>query len=256
MKIKFNEKTATYIVIFGFIILAVAVTLFNGLKFSLKNFSITETALIEILVLEPESIIFLDDERVTVTREEDQLVKIEDVHPGTRQITVAKQDHWPWAREILIEGGEKYFFTTLQLSQTIKAEDVSEEKNFENPPLTDKENAPTSPNGEYKIWPNGGHLILEWQGGAEERPRFFCDEVGCRNSIIIFKSDEVIKRVDFWPGKNNLAIFDVGNRILAIELIKSEDTNIQPIYEGDSPDFLVEDNLYIRDGENIYKIEL
>lgn len=215
--------------------------------------------------------IFLDNKKVETTTIKNQTVTLNDIHPGKHSILVYLDGHYPWSKTMYVKKGnavKMYPFmmptkSTKNFSNTItilpKNEIVKIKPLFKK---QDKNNIISkSGTGNIEIKKEDNNILVAWIGNESKIPKYFCsNSIKCKKVINIFSSKtKPIKSIGFYPERENIIIFSVGNSIYAIDINKNGTQNFQPIYTGDKPYFKIDNQnstLYIKDGELIFSIKL
>ncbi len=105
-------------------------------------------------------------------------------------------------------------------------------------------------------WLEDGNIHAVWSGDYESTPFFMCDTRGCRDKVII-SLDTDIESYDFYPGRNDVFLVSSKNHIFAVEADDRSKQNMQVIYEGKNPEFLLKSStIYVKDGQDLYKSEI
>jgi hypothetical protein len=107
------------------------------------------------------------------------------------------------------------------------------------------------------VFTDGGRIKDYWTGDINNIPNFFCEDFICTNKIETSFEGKSILSVAFFPGRNDVALFSVPGAIYAIELENNSKKQLQLIYKGSNPGFMVYNDtiVYIKDGKYLGKIE-
>lgn len=185
---------------------------------------------------------------------------------GEHTIIVSKEGFWPWAKVVNVQTNEETALSPFMVGHTADGTFI-DEANPEYDALiaqTDAVIAPketarlASPAATVEVWVEDNAIFAEWVGG-DSLPRYFCDESNtCNNTIEVFSSSEPIKNVAFYKDRNDVLLVAVDTAINVIEIDKKEFQNIQPLYQGISPTFVVTEggSVILRDQDAIMEVAL
>jgi len=110
---------------------------------------------------------------------------------------------------------------------------------------------------EVVIYESNNSIETVWLGKQESIPYFFCIFGDCEAEIIAYVSPEDIVHFDFYPNRTDTIIISTEKGIYAVSLDKTPPQFFHPIYKSSGSDFrVVEGNLYIKDGQNFYRVLL
>jgi len=105
--------------------------------------------------------------------------------------------------------------------------------------------------GRMVAWLESGNVHVMWAGTRDSTPFFFCDIRGCRDKILV-SLDTDINEFTFFPGRSDVLVVQTGSHIFAVEIDDRSRQNLQIIYEGGDPSFvLIGNTIYVKDGEAI-----
>ena len=111
--------------------------------------------------------------------------------------------------------------------------------------------------GKIGLWQENNIVYSKWFGSDDSAPKYFCDEVDCAKTITVYSEANKIKRINFLPQYDDVAIIASGNKILAVQIEKCINKNPQTIYQGTSPDFkIINGGLYIKDKDFLAEVVL
>lgn len=114
-----------------------------------------------------------------------------------------------------------------------------------------------SPREKVGLWREGNQILAKWLKSDRTLPYYFCEgnNENCQEIVAIFNSSALVKSLDFYPGRDDVAVIAVENGIFAIEIDQRKIQNFQPIYKGVDPYFIVDGNsFYVKDKDTIIKI--
>jgi len=199
---------------------------------------------------------------------------LQSLKPGKYSILVAKEDYWPWSKNLTIKEqmvtearailipkepkGEIVFWGNYSPLEVSKYDEIiSDLKALQLSSITPRFTA----NQKEKLWldPKDNKVWVEWLGDRELLPYFFCDDKLCSDEILIFGSPSLIRNVDFYPKRRDVAVIAVQNGIYAVEFDGRGERNIQPIYKGKEPIFTTyknESSIYILEENKLIEIKL
>ena len=93
-------------------------------------------------------------------------------------------------------------------------------------------------------------LKAEWLGNQRDMPYFFCSNKNCNATTTIIAKEGIIKNFSFFPNRPDVIIVSFKNDIYAMEIDERGGRNMQPVYKGVNPSFIVpsgESFIYILD---------
>lgn len=230
------------VIVLSLVLIAIFVIAQSGWRFSDLPFS--QAGKIELMVPEKDSFIFLDGKEVGITTTDGEIYKITGVRAGERQVLVAKDDFWPWAKTIAIGKKEIYPLQSFYLPQRLDLERLPAGERFNNARLNISRSVlPTenskisSTDGNTSLWVDKNKIFIEWSGEESETPRYFCSEGICEERIEVISSLSNIVSVDFFKNRNDLIVFSSEEGIFVIEADKTDTQNFQPILRTRNPKF-------------------
>ena len=115
---------------------------------------------------------------------------------------------------------------------------------------------------ERLFWDDKNNSIwLEWLGDKNAIPYYICDNRPCdsTNYLIATFPSSPIKNVDFFPGRRDIIIIAIQNKVFALEIDGRGGRVSQPIYKGKDPVFAAfpdEKKVYILDDGILYVVNL
>jgi len=100
-------------------------------------------------------------------------------------------------------------------------------------------------------------IFASWLKDEDDIPNYFCRSGECEKTVLVFDSAVPIKSLAFYPNREDVVILAISSGVYAIEIDARKHQNFQPVYKGIDPSFVTEGNtLYIKDSENLFRIEL
>ncbi len=102
-----------------------------------------------------------------------------------------------------------------------------------------------------------GRLEVEWIGGLESKPIYFCQKDICEEKIIIQPKAELVS-FDFFPGREDLIILGLIGGIYVTEIDNRSGRNVQKIIEGEGIDFKIMngDKIYLKIDKKYYSVSI
>ncbi|MDD4988999.1 MAG: hypothetical protein PHV42_01045 [Candidatus Pacebacteria bacterium] len=235
----------------------------NGYRF--QGFQLAKAGSLEVAVYEAGSKIFIDNKLQKITSAPEEVIQFNNILPGTHTIAITKDGFSPWEKEVEVTqfNTEKIasFLSPISIALT-KITDPSEKAQIALlfPTKTNATTTPERTEGNTTLWADTTSVYLEWKDSADPLPEYFCTSEGeCSNGpIAIFHSGTKIINADFYKNREDVFIVAHGNSINTIEIDGSQGTRSYDLYTGTAPTFykVSEDMLYIKDGKDIFRMEL
>jgi hypothetical protein len=210
---------------------------------------------------------------------------LQGLKPGKYSILIAKEGHWPWSKNLQVKAQlvtearamlmpkepngtillrENY--SPLEIS---KYEEILKNLNALRQPLKKRATAEEkearysrlTPNEKEKLWwnPQENKLWVTWLADSSSLPYYFCDNISCKEMMLILASKFPIKNADFYPKRKDIVIVAVQNGVYALEIDGRGGRLLQPIYKGKDPIFTTyknDNSIYILDEDNLMEIKL
>lgn len=189
--------------------------------------------------------------------------------PGRHSVLIAKQDYWPWLKNIRIKENAVLEANALLVPQNpewkilVSPLQDQSDKTLEEVARSGKiikdaaeaQNVFKKDAGDIRLSLNEERTVLaaEWLGAPGNAPYYFCDDSSCSDSVAVLNSKSPIKSFDFYPGRTDAAIIAIEDGVYAIEVDGRGGRMLFPFYKGKSPVSVVYgggDFLYVFD-ENI-----
>lgn len=213
--------------------------------------------------------------------------------PGKISVIAAKEDHWPWAKELVIEEssvtearaflvpkepkGEVLIHGNYTNIYSIEENELLVLEREKNGARSFDFYSPADKNFDLEAVFKPDEFILSTTEITDDRKRVLVKISDGKNEITgewasddslpyfferpgeasVFKSRIAIRGIGFYPGRRDVILVAVENGIFALELDGRGTRNFQPIYKGKSPTFAVLGNLiYILDDGRLFEVKL
>jgi len=244
-----NLKTSTYSYIVLIVAVILLILLFSGV------IALGGGEKIVIKKPEGEGTIFVDSVEKKSFSNPNKDIVLKNIEPGLHSILISRVGYWPWFKEVLVVEKEVKtltpFFVLENSSGLIVTEEdpeyqtiVSKISSVVPASFADKK---ISQDGKVGIWVDGGSLFAEWLGDEKELPSYYCNDFGCHTVVVPLGVTVDIRNLDFYKDRNDVIIASFGTGIFAIEADTTGNQNFQPIFEGESPNYILAE-----DGNSIY----
>lgn len=111
--------------------------------------------------------------------------------------------------------------------------------------------------GDIFVKNEAGKLHVSWIGAVDSLPNYFCENITCKQEIVI-KAPSNVLSFDFYPGRNDLLILRLKNGVYVSEIDDRSRQNIQKITSESDFDFRIKDGkkLYLKKDGKIYSVSL
>jgi len=223
---------------------------------------------IDVYIEKRGATIFLDKKKVGTSNADDQTITLKRVGSGEHSVLVYMKGYYPWEKTIRVKTGAvtpaRSFFVMKDITPSYiktkftNAERSNLEKKFSKP--TEGRKISFFGEGNVEIRKEKNKIFATWLGDTSSLPDFFCNNIECKNSLLVFSSDkQSIGMLDFYPGRDDVVLFSLDKNIYAIEIDKKSNQNFQPVYTGTSPVFTIEKQssmVYVKDGDVLFGIAL
>ncbi len=172
--------------------------------------------------------------KITLPSEEDSVVVFVDneeqknvtdntlrIKKGDHNIIIVKNNYWPWSKDVTIIKQEE-----LEVSPYFIPQNVS------------------------------GVMIGKEDPEYNEIMRMFREDLG-HPEILQTISNETFKnqvtKIEYYKDKENVILFSNSSGIFALEMTENGMENLQPLYKGENPTFVKNDDnsIYVLDGGNL-----
>jgi len=99
-------------------------------------------------------------------------------------------------------------------------------------------------------------VMVRWLGEKDGQPIYFCREKECGDEIFV-RTEENINSFYFFPGRDDLIVFQSTSGIFVAEIDDRSKQNIQPILKRPDLGLRVEENtIFIKEGKKFYFVTL
>jgi hypothetical protein len=111
------------------------------------------------------------------------------------------------------------------------------------------------------IWAEGSTIYAQWLGDPSSLPISFCAEATCKNiqrPLAVFTLRFPLLKLQFFPGRNDVLLFQNTQGIYAIEIDRRDPQNLQPLYLGQNLDFVVDNDrtIYLKKGNDYFEVQI
>lgn len=105
------------------------------------------------------------------------------------------------------------------------------------------------------LWQESGKVYVEWFGDDDSAPEYLCEKSDCSDPLLVSDLKSAPTRIGFLPGYDDVVIVASGNKIFAIQTENYSSKIPQVIYQGNHPDFRIDDgDLYLKDNDGFSEI--
>lgn len=287
MPARSKRKNLIYLLVFTCLfVLCLPFVLLYSLGYDLgKNFSIFKTGGIYVYTSESGAQIFVDDELSETTSLFQRGILLKQLSPEEYHVRVSKEGYLDWKKNISVEGekvAEAYPFLIpskpllTDIPKQIKATSATTSPLVFNPvykkllslfdskanQIPDVATSTSIENAKVAIEKEGNLLRAYWKGTADRTPFYFClvDAPICKNDFVVYISKS-IEHFDFYPGRNDVILIALGDKLVVTELDKRSPQNTETLYvskKNVAIDFRIVDNetLVIKEGEALTELKL
>lgn len=237
--------------------------------------------------------IFINDELEKRTNLLQSGIFVQGLAPGKISVIAAREDYWPWAKEleikesivtearaflvpkepkgeVLLQGKYKNIYSTADPELLILESEKNGRKIYDYYSPFDKKfvmDISLKPDffiaraadvidarKKVRVWIADDKLrVLAEWLDESPLPYFFT----ARGEILIFNAKSKIRVISFYPGRRDVILVAVENGIFAIELDGRGMRNFQPVYKGKNPTFAVLEGLvYILDDDRLFEVRI
>ena len=241
-KVKENDPRFVLWLVVGIFFLGAAFY-FSGFRLE-DNLHLALPGVIEISGLPEESDVFLDEAAKAKVKKGKDMAVLRLVPAGAHTVSIFKEDFWPWQKPVEVKSGERLKLRPFLVSKNPTGAVITEtDPEYEKIVSLIKEQssrqAVKSADGQITLLKEGNELKARFEGNLLEAPPPFCEAGDCLPEVIIFSAESEVRAVDFYKGRNDVALIAVGNGLLAVEIDNVNFQNVQPVYKGKSPAFAV-----------------
>jgi len=206
--------------------------------------------------------IFLDNKEISV----EQLAS---VVPGSHSIILAADTLWPWKKDVVVSSTETSNIFPFLVSKNVSGEIITQSDKDYGKLRTSvlNEQLPTtaspllSNSSLVEVWSDQNNIFARWNGNEDSIPSYFCNDDGkCSSLVKVLESDNDVRNIDFFKGRDDVLLVALQNGVFAIEVDRRGATqNFQPVYKGTaSPLFKVKDDsaIYVLDGQLLFLVSI
>ena len=258
-----NESTSKSVYIyFG---LAIVGILIIGL-FRDSIFIRGDVGQIIITELAEGSTVYVDKVESRTVNSTEENLKLGKFNVGVHSILIIRSGFWPWLKEVEIKKGEKIYLSPFFAPENGSGFFINDSdpeyqsiiEGFDTLVVPGFDNRRISKDGNVAFWIDDNTIFAEWLGSDEEIPEAFCNESDCPRVTIPLTVGGAIRNADFYKGRSDVIVVSFGNGVFAIEIDNKNHQNFQPIYEGNSPQFLLENEnaIYVLDEGILREVRL
>jgi hypothetical protein len=249
-----NKKVSVLIFI---AVLLVITSLFGYQKgYRIKNnFGIGKVGTVFVETRFPNTSIFIDESEQITTTKENEVTSIT-FSPRRHSIIVSGEGFYPWKKDFTVPSGGELILRPVFVAQspsgliiTKRDPEYTQIRNNIIKSIVPSKGIPkASEDGSALLWLEDNAVMLELaRENSSTTPRV---------SKIVIQPDTVVKNVDFYKDRSDVIIFSTTNAIYAIDSDSTGGQNFLPIYKGQDPNFVRnnDDSIYVLDGENLMEI--
>jgi hypothetical protein len=260
-----NENKQLYgVVAGGIILLLIAIA---GLTFYLFGYRVNSTGIVRPLTVRVENIperteVYINNE----SRGFKSGNKSFRLSPGFYTLIFAKDGYWPYIEQVVVSRSldldpiRPFLISQEPEIEIINADD---ERYSDITSLFATNNLPTqespilSENNKVALYLSNGRLYARFEGDENEMPRYFCTLNTC-GTIEVFNPLSEVRNLSFYKDRDDVFMIAMERGIFAIEINPSEMQNLQPIIEGESPDYRISavNKIFVKDGPIVAEIGL
>jgi hypothetical protein len=243
------KNNKIYYFLGGFIVLILLTSIvLYGLGYRVnKNFRIAKNGSISIVVPLPETTIYINESKKIITTEQNEVVNVS-LSPNVHSLIISHEDFFPWIKEVKVLSNENTKVSPIFVYQNPSGNIITKndpeywkinseiDKNF--PPQ--KNNHKLSTDELVHIWIENNTIMAKKDGEVVE----------------VIKPEDPIRNLDFYKKRNDALIFSAGNGVYVIEINKAGTQNFMPIYKGEKPEFVLQDEnyIFIQDFQNLMQV--
>ncbi len=193
---------------------------------------------------------------------------IQNLKPQKYTVATKKEGRHPWIKNLFVEEGlvtEARAMMLPEKPETILVEKKSEEYKNVVKLFTAQAKLATSTvvhfasGNKQKLTLDIKRQILkaEWLGDEKDMPYYFCSDKSCNATSTVIAKGGMIRDFSFFPGRRDVVIVSFSSDIYAMEIDNRGGRNIQPVYKGIKPSFLVtpgESFIYVLDEGVLHRL--
>ncbi len=111
--------------------------------------------------------------------------------------------------------------------------------------------------GKTEIWHTDSSLFAYWRDQNDWAPLRFCNQYSCDNPMKVIETDEPIKHIDFYPGRDDVIIYSTKSGVFVVEVDRRPEQVHRRIFFGNDIDFRVSGGrIYLKDGSALAVVNL
>lgn len=206
---------------------------------------------VEMTIPHQKTTVFVGESRKLRTRADNQQVVLK-LEPGEHRILLGSDGFFPYLKNVSVAEGET---TTLQPFMYAQSGTINQSDDAEIAITLQNNIVPTltrpalSDSGNSALWIENNTVLLKWIGDDPNRPDYICVGTECGSGTFVYgSSEDTIVDAEFFPGRDDLVLLQMNQMIHVVEVDRTGNQNIQPVYEGASFVFTARDSvLYILD---------
>lgn len=195
---------------------------------------------ISLVIPYASSQVFLDNKKELTTLTPNEEITFSGLTAGVHSVLVHRPGFLPWAKDFFLAEKTSVVATPFLLPIEIIFDETTDTNGIYgiyNKLFKEKETHKTSPSQNISIDVAGNTITATWIGESSV-PYFFCTNEVCDTKQNVFSHKVMpIRYAEFYPNREDLILFAVGEGIYIIEIDKRGTQNFQPLYIGKSPDF-------------------
>lgn len=228
--------------------LLVIVIVLGAIVFTAKNQN--GKAVVEIIVSESGTTVFLNDARKTQTRTDNQTVTLR-LAPGEHRILLGANERFPYLKNVTVKAGDMLIlepFTYPQAGELTEVENEEIKAEIKSQTMPGRFTPLLSDSENQTIWIEGNSVLIDWVGAENERPDYICTGTECGGGTFVYGSEDTITYAEFFPGRDDRVLLRFNNTVHVVEIDRIGNQNIQPVYQGKNFSFTSNNNtLYVLD---------
>jgi len=233
----------------------------NGYRFSLKTF-IASPGTVEMKGYDNSYQVFVDGNEKQANPDSSGTARIL-VSAGAHELVVNRTGYYPWEKNVVVDSGQTVHIAPFAVPAStngavLKKEDAKYKEAqgaISRTTVPTKESPLRSSDGSIEVYVDERSMVARVVGSSTP-PEYFCNPE-CKSEHQIIALDAEVRGVDFYPGRNDVLLVAVQNRVFAIEIDTRGTQNFQPVYDGITPTFGVSNGaLYIADAESVFTVQL
>lgn len=252
-----------------------------------QNFAILPTGGAYVFYPESGASVYLDGALADRTSLFERGVFIDDLDPKVYHLEVKKEGYLPWKKDIEVlekKVAEAYPFLIPQVISTSTVPSfvqIASGASVTNPLYTEVSRLFASSTPSSVVIPKtalrattsaivatttgvirkdieidliGKKIVASWKGSVDSTPFYFCDadRTFCDKELVVTEGD--IKRVDFYPGRNDVVLYSTKEGLFVTELDKRSPQNTFKLVSGNLEFRQKDQRVYVKQGKDFYEI--